>query len=92
MNQNLVADNSSSDSSIDHKKRIESLNHTVLNILESTVLSVKENNTDRVQPLWNIMDPLVRLALLNQTQVQTICMFFRILLRHAFSKSKIHFI
>ena len=86
MDQNLVADNNNSDSSMDHKNRIEALNRTVLNILESTILRVGENNTDRVQPLWNIMDPLVRLALLNQTQVQAICMLFRILLKHTFSK------
>jgi hypothetical protein len=55
------------------KNKIEAFNRTVLNIIESTVLTVGENHTDKVQPLWNIMDPLVRLALLNQTQVQAIC-------------------
>lgn len=50
--------------------KVDLFNRTVQNIVEASVTDKLDNYTKDIKPLWNLIDPLVRLALLNQTQVQ----------------------
>lgn len=51
--------------------KADRLNRTVTNILEAIVIE-KPVESKEIKPLWDLIDPLVRLVLLNQTQVQSI--------------------